>query len=244
MRYAIISDVHSNLEAFTACLREIDRLKADEIVCLGDIVGYNSSPNECVQLIRERRVRCVMGNHDERAAGLKEPDDFNLQAAAAVLWTRDVLTQENREFLKNLPRTLLVNNKFLAIHGWIDDTDQYILSPGDAVRNFQMLSEMKRPKVCFFGHTHVPVTYIDTEGDAVMNADTELKLEKGVRYLINPGSVGQPRDRDPRAAFVVFDTNRSQVSFHRVEYDIQSVAEKIVAAGLSQRLAERLRLGW
>lgn len=244
MRYAIISDVHSNLEALTSCLSEIDRLKADDIVCLGDIVGYNSNPNECVELVKERRIRCVMGNHDERAAGLKDPDDFNLQAATAVLWTREVLTIGNREFLKNLPRTLLVNNKFLAVHGWISDTDQYILSPNDAVRNFELLSDMKRPKVCFFGHTHVPVSYMESEGEAVMKVDEELKVEKGAMYLINPGSVGQPRDRDPRAAFAVFDTNKSIVSFHRVEYDIQSVAEKIVAAGLSQRLAERLRLGW
>ncbi|MBI1911601.1 MAG: metallophosphoesterase family protein [Deltaproteobacteria bacterium] len=244
MRYAVISDIHSNLEAFSAFIDEVENLDINKIICLGDIVGYNANPNECIDIIRKKKIICVMGNHDSRASGLEDPFDFNLQAQTAIYWTRHALNAENKEFLRNLPRTLLIDNKFLAVHGSIDDTDTYILGERSALRNFDLLREMGRPNLCFFGHTHVPVTFAEHDGSADIKTDQTIKIEKGVNYLINPGSIGQPRDRDPRASFIIYDTRKSIVTFHRIEYDIQSTAEKILAAGLPERLAERLKLGW
>lgn len=245
MRYAVISDIHSNLEALESFLDEASSLGIDKTVCLGDIVGYNANPNECIELVRRHNFACVMGNHDSRAAGLEEPTDFNFQAAVAVHWTRGVLTAENREFLRRLPRTLTVNKSFLAFHGWVNDTDQYILGANSAEENFRLLKVFKDPvNLCFFGHTHVPITYVQTNGTVAASAEDDLKVKKAARYLINPGGLGQPRDRDPRAAFLIYDTKKSEVSFRRIWYDVQRTADKIIAAGLPERLAERLRLGW
>jgi predicted phosphodiesterase len=243
MRYAVISDIHSNIEALKAFLREADRLKAGRIVCLGDIVGYNANPNECVDLMREREALSVMGNHDSRAAGLEETAGFNEHAVRAIEWTRGVLTEENREFLKGLPRSLVVDRRFLAVHGWVKDTDQYILGASDALRNFEAMKG-ENVSLCFFGHTHVAISYLQVDGQVVMSADDEVRIRKGAAYLMNPGGLGQPRDRDPRASFIIYDTRAATVTYHRVEYDIQATVEKIMAAGLPERLAERLKLGW
>lgn len=243
MRYAVISDIHSNLEALTAFLEEIKKLKIDKIVCLGDIVGYNANPNECIELLKANNAVCVMGNHDSRAAGLEEPDDFNYHAAAAIYWTRKALTPENKDFLASLPRMVLVDKKFLAVHGWINDTDSYVLGMRDAKKNFLLLKE-KKTGLCFFGHTHVPVAYAEKQGEVHPVPGPVLKVSVEESYLVNPGSIGQPRDRDPRASFIVYDTRKSQISYNRIEYDIHSTAGKIIAAGLPERLAERLKLGW
>lgn len=243
MRYAVISDIHSNLEALTAFLDEAGRLKADKIVCLGDIVGYNADPNECLDLVKKHKFICVMGNHDSRAAGLEEPTDFNMHAMVAAYWTREVLTEENREFLRALPRSLMVDKRFLAVHGWVNDTDSYIISSSDAERNFRLMKN-KGAHLCFFGHTHVPVIYIEVDGAAEKYTEEPFKLVKETNYLINPGGLGQPRDRDPRASFLIYDTRKSLVTYHRIEYDVNTTAGKIIAAGLPERLAERLKLGW
>ncbi|HLA04391.1 MAG TPA: metallophosphoesterase family protein [Syntrophales bacterium] len=246
MRYAVISDIHSNLEALTSFFEAAENLDIDKTVCLGDIVGYNANPNECIALVRERGVQCLLGNHDSRVVGFEEPTDFNFHAAAAVYWTRDAISEENKEFLKGLPRNILVNSKFLAVHGWVNDTDRYIMGQRDAERNFGLMNEKKATLgLCFFGHTHVPAAYAMTGEDmSVVGATNPFKLEKGVKYLVNPGSVGQPRDRDPRASFLVFDSKKKQITFHRVDYDIHTTSEKILVAGLPERLAERLKLGW
>ena len=245
MRYAVISDIHSNLEALTSFLEAAENLDINKIICLGDIVGYNANPNECVALLRERGAQCLLGNHDSRVVGFEDPADFNLHAEKAVYWTRDAISEENLEFLKNLPRNFLVNNSFLAVHGWVNDTDRYIMGQRDAERNFGLMKEKKATLgLCFFGHTHVPAVYAMMGEELSVVSGNMLKLEKGVKYLINPGSMGQPRDRDPRASFLVYDTRKKQVTFHRVDYDIHTTAEKILAAGLPERLAERLKLGW
>lgn len=244
MRYAVISDIHSNLEALTAFFELADRLKFDEVICLGDIVGYGANPNECIELIRKRNIRSCMGNHDSRAAGLDEPHDFNLHAAQAIYWTRGALTGEGRAYLKGLPRMLSIDNRFLAVHGWLNDMDAYILGIEDAKKNFELLSKAGESNICFFGHTHMPSAYASSEG-AVQSVNEEtIKVKKGASYLINPGALGQPRDRDPRPSFAVYDTKKLEFAFHRFEYDITTAAEKIVKAGLPQRLAERLKLGW
>lgn len=245
MRYAVISDIHSNLEALTSFLEAAENLDIDKIVCLGDIVGYNANPNECIELLRVNGVQCVIGNHDSRVAGFEEPHDFNFHAAAAVLWTREVITESNKEYLRTLPRNMMVNSKFLAIHGWVNDTDRYIMGQRDAERNFDLMREQKATLgLCFFGHTHVPVAYARIADEIFTITESPFKLEKGVKYLVNPGSLGQPRDRDPRSSFLVFDAKKKQITFHRIDYDINSTSEKILAAGLPERLAERLKLGW
>jgi diadenosine tetraphosphatase ApaH/serine/threonine PP2A family protein phosphatase len=247
MRYAVISDIHSNLEALEAALSEIDGLKADETVCLGDIVGYNANPNECLDIIRERGIRSVMGNHDSRATGHEYPHGFNPAAAHAVLWTRQTVTEENRRFLRELPKTLDIDERVLAVHGWINDTDSYIFGTYDAGENFKLLNDLKggeRGALCFFGHTHVRVAYVEEHGGAVSNMDNPLILDPSLNYLANPGSVGQPRDNDPRASFLILDVEESEIAFHRVDYDIETTARKVLGAGLPGMLAERLKTGW
>jgi len=245
MRYAVISDIHSNLEALTAFVEAAENLDIDKTICLGDIVGYNANPNECIELIKKMGAQCLLGNHDSRVAGFEEPSDFNFHAAEAVYWTRGAISEENLEYLKKLPRNILVNNSFLAVHGWINDTDRYIMGQRDADRNFGLMNERKATlSLCFFGHTHVPAAYSMMGEELSTVSANPFKLEKGVKYLVNPGSVGQPRDRDPRASFLVYDSRKKQVTFHRVDYDIHATAEKILAAGLPERLAERLKLGW
>lgn len=244
MLYAVISDIHSNLEALSAFLEAADRLRVDRIICLGDIVGYNANPNECIELLRERGAVCVLGNHDSRVAGFEEPHNFNYHAAAAVYWTRNALKPENLEYLRGLPKSFTVKGRFMAVHGWVNDIDRYIMGTRDAERNFELMEGHGAPGICFFGHTHVPATYSEMGGEAVLLHENPLKLAKGVKYLINPGGLGQPRDRDPRAAFLVYDSRKNQAVFHRVEYDIRSASEKVLQAGLPDRLAERLKLGW
>jgi predicted phosphodiesterase len=247
MRYAVISDIHSNLEALETVLARIDTLNVDGIVCLGDIVGYNANPNECIEIIKTRGIRAVMGNHDSRATGMEEPYDFNPVAANAVLWTRQRLTEENKRFLEGLPRTLNIGEKSVAVHGWINDTDSYIITPRDAAENFNLLKEVSGSEtggLCFFGHTHVRAAYVEEQGRISQNLENPVKLEKSGNYLINPGSVGQPRDQDPRASFLVLDEDKSEIDFYRVEYDLESCVRKILEAGLPEMLAERLKVGW
>lgn len=243
MRYAVISDVHSNLEALEAVLAKISGFKIDEIVCLGDIVGYNANPNECVDIVKRAGIRCVMGNHDSRASGLEEPDNFTPLAKESLIWTREHLTEDNKAFLKNLPRELIIDD-FLMFHGSINDTDRYILDESDALSNFDLLSKVQdEPMIGFYGHTHVRVAFGLQRGRISMEPDQELKLSPYKRYLINPGSVGQPRDRAPGASLLLYDKFNEQVKFYRVEYDIAAAQKKIIEAGLPVELAERLSSG-
>jgi putative phosphoesterase len=225
MKYAVISDIHSNLEALRSVLSGIDAIGPDAIICLGDIVGYGADPNACADIIREREIPSVMGNHDAAAAGVTEPYNFNSAVREAALWTRSELTKENRSFLAALPDRLETEH-FLAVHGAISDPDKYILVYRDAEPEFSL---MGGHTLCFFGHTHVPAHHKSPAGPE--------------RHLINPGSVGQPRDRNPRAAYVIYDTE-SGIEFRRAEYDIRSARKKIIEKGLDPRLAERLSYGY
>jgi diadenosine tetraphosphatase ApaH/serine/threonine PP2A family protein phosphatase len=244
MRTAVISDIHANLEALTAVRERIKEQNADEIVCAGDLVGYNANPNECLDMLRREKARCVLGNHDAVAAGLEEPEGFNSLARAAVLWTREQLTEQNKQFLLSLPREQRVRD-FILFHGSIHDTDRYILYRNDAVDNFQLLGELPgSPALGFFGHTHERTALIEQHGIISTSlVIDELELLPDRRYLISPGSVGQPRDGDPRAAFLIYDDRDRKVAFHRVEYDIRTCQDKIIHAGLPPRLAERLEWG-
>lgn len=243
MRYAIISDIHSNLEALNAVLSKISELNADEILCLGDIVGYNANPNECIDIVRRAGIRCIMGNHDSRASGLEEPDNFTPLAKEAVLWTRDRLTEDNKGFLRGLPRELTMEG-FIIFHGSIGDTDRYIIDERDASDNFQLLENLEGDvRLGFYGHTHVRVALSLQRGKVFLEPDEELKIAPWKRYLINPGSVGQPRDRDPSASFLIYDDFNEKVNFYRADYDMAATQEKIMEAGLPSELAQRLSVG-
>ncbi|MBI5683181.1 MAG: metallophosphoesterase family protein [Deltaproteobacteria bacterium] len=246
MRYAIISDVHSNLEAFNAVLEKIDCLGIRDIICLGDIVGYNANPNECVDIVRSRNIKCIMGNHDSRAAGLEGTDNFTDIAKEAIYWTRKQLNQESLLFLKNLPRMLTFDNsRAAAVHGFINNTDRYILTLNDAYENFQLMKvEHLHPAVCFFGHTHRSITYRYIDENIYTAFDIEVRPDTRSLYLINPGAVGQPRDGSPMASFVLYDAEERLVRFFRVQYDIIKTAHKVLNAGLPAALAQRLKIGY
>ncbi len=239
MNYAIISDIHSNLEAFERTLVEIDGMGVDKIVCLGDIVGYGASPNECLDIVRERQLTSIIGNHDMVACGRGEPYNFNPIARDAALWTRNELTEENRDFLSSLPHQRQIED-FMIVHGAISDPDLYIFSSFEASIEFNL---MVKAKTCFFGHTHVKVYYVYSHGRAEGFTDDEIELSGENLYLVNPGSVGQPRDRDPRASFLIYEHDEKTIKFFRLEYDIMTAQEKIIAAGLDKRLAYRLSTG-
>lgn len=238
MKYAVISDIHANLEAFVSVLAEIDRTAVGEIVCLGDIVGYGADPNACVEIVRERGIASIMGNHDAAACGVYEPFHFNPAAREAVLWTRKELSDENRDFLRNLPESEIIDN-FLIVHGAISDPDKYIMSAYDAEPELTLL---RSRDVCFFGHTHVGVCYALENKNVREITGSEIELENGVKYLINPGSVGQPRDGDPRASFLIYD-NEGRAEYRRPGYDVEKAQEKIINKGLNRILAERLSYG-
>lgn len=245
MRYLIFSDIHGNLEAFNALLKFAQKRRVDYFICLGDFVGYGASPNETIQKVRNLRpLAMIRGNHDKAVSGLDSIETFNPIAAAAIYWTKKKILKKNAEFLTHVKKgPQVIHDQFTIFHGAPFDEDYYIFGEFDAAEAFDYL---KLP-LCFFGHTHFPFVYTkrDTtvEGTFLEGNSNEVKLEKGVTYLINPGSVGQPRDRNPRAAFAVYDSDARAVKFYRLEYDIEDAQSKILKAGLPPALAERLSLG-
>lgn len=240
MRYAIISDIHANIEALSAVLDQIDAMGVDEIVCLGDVVGYNASPDECVDLIRERKVPTLCGNHDAVACGLEDPWGFNPVALSAALWTRENIRPENIAWLRSLPDSLDFD-AFLAVHGSPSSRDTYLFTWEDISR-FMPIIEGQDKRLCFFGHTHSPGIF-SSDGVYAVDEDGTFVLGEKKRFFINPGSVGQPRDGDSRAAFGIFDTAKGEYRQVRVPYNIKSAADRVVNAGLPKFLADRLALG-
>jgi diadenosine tetraphosphatase ApaH/serine/threonine PP2A family protein phosphatase len=240
MRIAILSDIHSNLEALEAALAASDSLGADAVHCLGDIVGYGASPNECVQLIRERAVVCLAGNHDHAAVNLLDAGGFNEDARRAVSWTAHALTSDSVSYLRALPMTHLVRD-VLYVHAAPSEPEawDYILRIDDARYEFDQATA----RLCFFGHTHRQVAYEARDGHVGLVGRPEFSAADGARYLVNVGSVGQPRDGDPRAAFTLYSEEEESVRFVRVEYDIEKAARRIAEAGLPELLALRLHLG-
>lgn len=244
MRFAVISDIHSNIEALTAVLHQISRLETDLVFCLGDIVGYGPNPIECLEMIKREGISCILGNHDAVAAGLKEPDNFSPIARQAILWTRKQLEKSHLDFLARLPREMLVQDMFM-FHGSVHDIDRYILDAEDVKENFGLLISIQgRPHIGFFGHTHAKITFSLHKGVIEAEHRDRILVWDEKKYLVNPGSVGQPRDGDPRASFCIYDSAEKSVIFHRVTYDISLCQEKIIKYGLPPRLAERLSEGW
>ncbi len=240
MRYAIISDIHSNLEALEACLQVIDAEKVDAIACLGDLVGYGANPNEVVDLVRARADHVVIGNHDCAAIGTTETDYFNPDARAAVLWTRDVLRPDNAEYLKGLPYTLAIGDiRFVHSSPSAPEDWLYVFNLREAIREFNAFTE----RICFVGHSHFPGFFLENGGAHLQKAPPVAVLGAGERLLVNVGSVGQPRDGDPRAAFALFDVESGRVEIRRIFYDVEQVRSRILEVALPQSAAERLVWG-
>ena len=246
MRYLILSDMHGNAEALAAVLRRLRRKRFDAWLVLGDLVGYGAAPNQVVDDVRALpgRVLVVRGNHDKVVAGLEDGASFNQAALASARWTTERLTAANLRYVKELPRGPLQVEEGVAIcHGSPLDEDSYLFSAFDAFEVFATYPA----RLIFFGHTHIPSLFVSRGHDvqvAVLRGDNgTLKLEPGRRYLINPGSIGQPRDRDPRAAYMTYDSAKHVVRWHRVSYPVERAQQRIVKAGLPKVLADRLALG-
>ncbi len=252
MRYGILSDIHSNYDALTTVVGELDELGIDRLVCLGDIVGYGPSPNECCNLLQERNCLAIAGNHDEAAVADDAADSFNALAVQAIAWTRRELTQKNLEYLARLPRELQFET-FEIVHGAPTFHFQYILGVTDARTAFE---RVKKP-VTFIGHTHVAEVYFQEcssgpSGPLAQGRTFHQRLSRGgrievapqFRYIVNPGSVGQPRDRNPQASFALFDDAASVIEIRRVTYDVMRVREKMESVELPSQLSERLSLGY
>jgi predicted phosphodiesterase len=244
LRYAVLSDVHSNLEALEVVLSEIDRLGIDQIVCLGDLVGYNANPNECVQVFSDRGIPTLMGNHDAAGCGLEEPIEFNPIARDAILWTREALEPKHREFLHELPEQRNLGEQLRLVHGSLVHRDHYLSSHFDIMENIRRMKKVEPEiRILFFGHTHIQVAFACEQDNLTVVSSPRFSIREDTLYLINPGSVGQPRDQDPRCAFLVYDEDAQTVEFIRLSYDIHACRDKIFSAGLPRELADRLHVG-
>jgi diadenosine tetraphosphatase ApaH/serine/threonine PP2A family protein phosphatase len=239
MPFAILSDIHANLEAFEAVLADARENQCTDFVCLGDVVGYNANPHECVERVREMDCPIVKGNHDEQASLLESSRDFNEMAEAAIQWTRDHLSEEDKEWLRGLKLQRQVRD-FTIVHATLDTPGQwgYVFNNLDAAASFTY----QHTTVCFFGHTHVPMGFIRDEGVQRQRID-KLRIEPAKKYFINVGSVGQPRDGDWHAAYCIYHIESNVVEQRRVKYDVATAQKKIIDAGLPRLLAERLAIG-
>ncbi|MBI4727190.1 metallophosphoesterase family protein [candidate division TA06 bacterium] len=245
MRYVIISDIHGNHQALSAVKASLEKEQPDEVICLGDIVGYGAEPGICLRETLELCHTVVAGNHDHGVAGRLETSFFSANARRAVEWTAGVLTPKEKKVLYDLPlmkEVFLPDISFIAVHSAPEQPQQwrYILSMDEAEYQFEHFS---RP-LCFIGHSHQPMFWrLGSDGECSVAGREYLRLEPGNRYIINAGSVGQPRDGDPRACYAVYDSQRRELIIRRVEYDIAAAQRDILKAGLPARLAERLAQG-
>jgi len=249
MKYLIISDIHSNIEALRAVIFETMSMDIDKYVILGDLVGYCASPNEVIERVRDINPAIIIrGNHDKFVSGLSDGRDFNRIAREADLWTRENLLTQNMDFIRQLPKgPVEVDGLFEIVHGSHYDEDRYILSSSEVLDEFYG----SQWRITFFGHTHIQMIWAYDENNedvepnifAIRDNKYEYKLDKNIRYMINPGSVGQPRDRDPRSAFAIFDSDKWTVTFFRVNYNIKIAQDKIRRAGLDEFFSERLAVG-
>lgn len=245
MRALVLSDLHSNASALRAVLSRVRRKKFDEIVCLGDFVGYGAEPNQVLDLMRAARARkrYIRGNHDRVAAGFEDGEGFNPAAREAAIWTRSHLSGPNRNFLGKLPVGPIQSDGVMLCHGSPYDEDEYVFTEHHAA---QIMNLYQAP-VILYGHTHLPVIFsMDAQGlvwGSLVRGSAVHKLDPESRYLINPGSVGQPRDRNPQASFAILDTKKRTVQFFRVPYSIEKTQAAILRAGLPRILADRLSYG-
>jgi diadenosine tetraphosphatase ApaH/serine/threonine PP2A family protein phosphatase len=245
MRYLVISDIHANIEALDQVLASAAEVSHDRILVLGDLVGYGADPNAVVERVRALEPEVVIrGNHDKVASGLESPDGFNAVARSAIRWTYDALTPANREWLATLPSgPVEVDALTTVCHGTPYDEDAYVFDELDVLRSLHASTR----RLCLYGHTHVQLGFC-LEGDRLTLVTDDqrpqtVSLSETARYLVNPGSVGQPRDGDPRAGFAIVDGERQEVTIHRVAYPVEQAQARILAVGLPEVLAHRLALG-
>jgi len=241
MKAAVISDIHSNLEALQAVLKDIKKRRIKKILCLGDLVGYGANPNECIDLCLKESDLIIAGNHDWAAIGKADIGRFNPMAAEAIRWTKKRLTDSSLEKLKTLPLTEKLGDLFLA-HASPNNPSEwnYLTSFTD----FQEAFGLFAGKICFIGHTHIPgAAFQDANSYTDIIRETLFPLIEKRRFIINVGSVGQPRDLDPRACYAIYDGNTNALEIIRIEYNIPLTEQKIMDAGLPEILAQRLSLG-
>lgn len=242
MRYAIISDVHSNLEAFKVVLFELERESPDQIIFLGDIIGYGPDPNECIKEIREVADMALVGNHDHAAIGRTDIAYFNPYARDAIEWTMEQLTNGEKAYLSELPLTgEFTSDDIFLVHATPKRPQDwnYIFTLEDVLENFEYFNQ----RVCFIGHSHVPVIIAMDNSGRIDILKDEATIGKDYRYIINVGSVGQPRDGNPDASYAIYDTEDSIVKIKRVSYNYHKTQEKMKRAGLPYYLIERLARG-
>ena len=239
MRFAIFGDIHSNLEALQAVLADAKAHECTHYVCLGDVVGYNANPHECTEIVRKLECPVVKGNHDEQASIETGLENFNPLAEEAINWTRDHLNEEDKKWLRDLRLVRHVRD-FTIVHATLDSPQSwgYVFNQLDAAASLSY----QHTNVCFYGHTHVPRAYVKDVTVKGVPLD-RLLVEPNKKYFVNVGSVGQPRDGDWHAAYCIYTPAKQLVELRRIEYDIWTAQDKIVDAGLPQRLADRLALG-
>lgn len=243
MKHLIFSDIHSNLEALEAVLADADRASYDAIVCLGDFVGYGASPRECIERFRDLpNAVAVLGNHDAALLDPREREFFNPIARAGVEYSEQQVDEESLDFLRKLPLMVYPNDDFIAVHSspsqpqaWV-----YVLEPIEAADAFFVMDR----QLAFIGHTHFPAVHSDDATATSFLPGDRVILDDKQKRLINVGSVGQPRDGDARAAYVIYDDKSRVAQIHRVEYDVDVAADRILKAGLPPMLADRLRRGY
>ncbi len=239
-KYAIMGDIHSNLEAMDAVLEDAAARDVDQFACVGDIVGYNANPIECLKKVQELKSTCVRGNHDHYCSHNEELVGFHPLAAAVISWARKQLSDDEKTWLRHL-RYRKAGKSFMLVHATLDLPEKwgYVFDELDAMTHFSY----QITPVCFHGHTHVPVLFDLAGGRIKTKTFTKFEIEQGHKYFINVGSVGQPRDGTPKAAYATYDTANKVIELHRVKYDIKTAQEKIRKAGLPDWLAERLEIG-
>jgi predicted phosphodiesterase len=239
MRVAILSDIHSNLEALEAVLVDARGQRCTEFVCLGDIVGYNANPRECLEIVRALDCPTVKGNHDEQASNPEASGDFNEMAERAMTWTRAQLSDEHRDWLRELRLQRQVRD-FTIVHATLDTPSQwgYVFRDLDAAASFTY----QHTAICFFGHTHIQCAFVRDERARRIRQE-QIRVEFGKKYFVNAGSVGQPRDADWRAGYCIYHADEKLIEQCRARYDIETARKKIVGAGLPRLLADRLALG-
>ena len=238
-KFAILGDIHANIEALAAVVEDARSQSVTDFVCVGDVVGYNASPRECVDLVRKLDCLTVRGNHDHYCSNPEPLDDFHSMAASVIEWTRRQRPEEHLEWLQHLKMQAVVTG-FMMVHSTLDMPERwgYVFDTLEAEAHLSY----QNMTLCFHGHTHVPIVF-ERQGVVVRTEPVNTKITLGRKYLINTGSVGQPRDGDPRASYCIYHAKLREVEFRRVAYDIPSAQERIRMAKLPDRLAQRLALG-
>lgn len=239
MKYGIISDIHGNLEALNAVLDDAADKGVEKYLCLGDIVGYGANPKECIKKIISINAECVVGNHDHAVVGLTDTVYFNTNAKMAVTWTEQILSEKEKKFLADLPFVRKVDDITL-VHSSLESPEmwRYVLNDVDAEKNLKRLEN----RICFIGHSHMPCIFQEQYNSRAL-FDFLNRITIKEKSIVNVGSVGQPRDGDPRASYVIYDSETMIVSFERVPYNIKAAQKKIIKAGLPKILAARLDMG-